>query len=110
MNAAGLTEVGAEGLMSAAELDRYRSLLEHPDCCIYWRPVQAVTAMSWPCLARSVAVLGEQARLSLCAQLAGVNTRKARTLAAGLADLAVLAPGEPVRFVHPVVAAPSRTR
>ena len=78
--------------------------------CICWRPAQAVTAMSWPCLARSVAVLGEQARLSLCAQLAGVNTRKARTLAAGLADLAVLAPGEPVRFVHPVVAAPSRTR
>ena len=61
VNAAGLTEVGAEGyfvpfrtdavvalakanieqlgaaiveagLMSAAELDRYRSLLEHPDC------------------------------------------------------------------------------
>ena len=43
-----------------------------------------------PALARSVAVLGEQARLSLCAQLAGVNPRKARTLAAGLVDLAVL--------------------
>ncbi len=56
-----------------------------------------------PALARSVAVLGEQARLSLCAQLAGVDPRKARTLAAGLVDLAVLVPGEPLRFVHPVV-------
>ena len=56
-----------------------------------------------PALARSVAVLGEQARLNLCAQLAGVDPRKARTLAAGLVDLAVLTPGEPLRFVHPVV-------
>ena len=56
-----------------------------------------------PALARSVAVLGEQARLSLCARLAGVNPRKARTLAAGLVDLAVLDAGEPLRFVHPVV-------
>ena len=56
-----------------------------------------------PALARSVAVLGEQARLCLCAQLAGVDPRKARTLAAGLVDLAVLVPGEPLRFVHPVV-------
>ena len=56
-----------------------------------------------PALARSVAVLGEQARLNSCAQLAGVDPRKARTLAAGLVDLAVLAPGEPLRFVHPVV-------
>ena len=54
-----------------------------------------------PALARSVAVLGEQARLSLCAQLAGVNPRKARTLAAGLVDLAVLVPGEPVAFRPP---------
>jgi DNA-binding CsgD family transcriptional regulator len=56
-----------------------------------------------PALARAAAVLGEQARLSLCAGLAGVDARKAASLAASLVDLAVLAGGEPLRFVHPVV-------
>ncbi len=56
-----------------------------------------------PALARAAAVLGEQARLSRCAQLAGLDARKAGRLAAGLVDLAVLAPGEPLRFAHPVV-------
>ena len=54
-----------------------------------------------PALARSVAVLGEQARLSLCAQLAGVDPRKARTLAAGLVDLAVLDAGETLALRSP---------
>ena len=52
-------------------------------------------------LARAVAVLGEQARLSLCAQLAGLDTRKARELACGLVDLAVLVPGEPLALRPP---------
>ncbi len=56
-----------------------------------------------PALARAVAVLGDQARLAWCAELAGVDGRLARTLATGLADLSVLVPGEPLRFVHPVV-------
>jgi DNA-binding CsgD family transcriptional regulator len=56
-----------------------------------------------PALARAVAVLGPRARLSLCAQLADLDPRRARTLAAGLVDQAVLAPGEPLRFVHPIV-------
>ncbi len=54
-------------------------------------------------LASSIAVLGQQARLNLCAELAGVDTRKGAALAAGLVDLAVLTPGEPLRFVHPIV-------
>ena len=56
-----------------------------------------------PALARAVAVLGEHARLCVSAQLAGMDPRKARTLAAGLVDLSVLVAGEPLRFVHPVV-------
>jgi AAA ATPase domain len=56
-----------------------------------------------PALARAVAVLGEQARLSLCARLAGIDPRRARKLAAGLIDLSVLVAGGPARFVHPVV-------
>lgn len=56
-----------------------------------------------PALARAVAVLGEQARLTMCAELAGLDIRKASTLAAGLVDLAVLGSGEPLRFAHPIV-------
>jgi DNA-binding CsgD family transcriptional regulator len=56
-----------------------------------------------PALARAVAVLGEQARLTMCAKLAGLDVRKASALAAGLIDLAVLVGGEPLRFVHPIV-------
>jgi hypothetical protein len=54
-------------------------------------------------LARSVAVLGDQARLALCAELAGMEPRTAHSLATGLIDLAVLVPGEPLRCVHPIV-------
>jgi DNA-binding CsgD family transcriptional regulator len=56
-----------------------------------------------PALARAVAVLGPQARLSLCARLAQLDPRRASTLAARLVDLAVLGAGEPLRFVHPIV-------
>jgi DNA-binding CsgD family transcriptional regulator len=56
-----------------------------------------------PALTRAVAVLSEQARLTMCAELAGLDVRTAGTLAAGLVDLAVLAAGEPLRFVHPIV-------
>jgi DNA-binding CsgD family transcriptional regulator len=56
-----------------------------------------------PALTRAVAVLGPEARLATCARLAEVDPRRAQTLAADLVDLAVLAPGEPARFVHPVV-------
>ena len=54
-------------------------------------------------LARSVAVLGEQARLAMCAELVGIDSRTANSLATGLVDLAVLVSGEPLRFVHPIV-------
>lgn len=56
-----------------------------------------------PALARAVAVLGGQARLAWCAELAGIDGRLAQNLAAGLADIAVLVLGEPLRFAHPVV-------
>jgi len=56
-----------------------------------------------PALARAVAVLGEQAHLTMCAELAGLDVRTASTLGARLVDLAVLVGGEPLRFVHPIV-------
>ena len=54
-------------------------------------------------LARAVAVLGEQARLAMCAELVGIHSRTANRVATGLVDLAVLVSGEPLRFVHPIV-------
>ena len=54
-------------------------------------------------LARSVAVLGDQARLAMCAELTGIDSRTANKLATGLVDLAVLVAGEPLRFAHPIV-------
>ncbi|MGV9736237.1 ATP-binding protein [Rhodococcus aetherivorans] len=56
-----------------------------------------------PALARSVAVLGDAAGLVNCARLANLEPAKARTLASALTELAVLEPGEPLRFVHPIV-------
>lgn len=56
-----------------------------------------------PALARSVAVLGDQARLIACAQLARLDLARARALSDSLTELAVLEPGEPLRFVHPIV-------
>jgi DNA-binding CsgD family transcriptional regulator len=56
-----------------------------------------------PALTRAVAVLGPQARLTTCAQLAELDVRRARELADELASLAVLERAEPLRFVHPIV-------
>jgi hypothetical protein len=42
-----------------------------------------------PALGRAVAVLGEQAHLTMCAELAGLDVRTASTLGARLVDLAV---------------------
>lgn len=56
-----------------------------------------------PGLTRSVAVLGDQARLVTCAQLARLDLDRARELADALAELAVFEPGEPLRFVHPII-------
>ena len=56
-----------------------------------------------PALARAIAVLGEQASLVATALLAQLAPARARALADALADVAVLEPGEPLRFVHPLV-------
>lgn len=64
-----------------------------------------VGRLDWdaPALARSVAVLGDQARLVACAELARLDLARARSLADSLTELAVLEVGEPLRFVHPIV-------
>ncbi|MCZ0727156.1 helix-turn-helix transcriptional regulator [Mycolicibacterium iranicum] len=56
-------------------------------------------------VARSAAVLGDWARISLCADLIGLDVATAAGLAGGLADIEVLTHGEPLRFVHPIVRA-----
>lgn len=56
-------------------------------------------------LARSSAVLGEWARISFCADLIGCDVATTAEMAAGLVDIEVLLPGEPLRFVHPIVRA-----
>ncbi len=54
-------------------------------------------------LARSVAILGEQAELSHAAALAGLELEEARGAAESLAQATILEPGRPLRFVHPIV-------
>ncbi len=56
-------------------------------------------------LARAAAVLGEWARISSCAALIELDVAKVAMLAAGLTESEVLLPGEPLRFVHPIVRA-----
>lgn len=56
-------------------------------------------------VARSAAVLGEWARISVCAELIGLDVATAAGLAGGLVDIEVLMPGEPLGFVHPIVRA-----
>ncbi len=54
-------------------------------------------------LARSVAILGEQAELSHAAALAGLELEEARADAECLAQATILERGRPLRFVHPIV-------
>ena len=65
--------------------------------------VRQVDRSCAPALARAVAVLGEQAGLLTCAQLAGLDPRRSREIVDELVRLAVLEPGEPLRFIHPIV-------
>jgi DNA-binding CsgD family transcriptional regulator len=54
-------------------------------------------------LARAVAALGEHAETAVCAGLAGLPPARVQELAGAMVELAVLGPGEPLRFVHPIV-------
>ncbi len=56
-------------------------------------------------LARAVAVLGADAELRHAAELAGLEVREAAKAADRLAGAGLLAPGRPLRFVHPLVEA-----
>lgn len=56
-------------------------------------------------LARAVSVLGPGHPLRLAARLAGLEAAEADEVADAMAAAALLAPGEPVRFAHPLVAA-----
>ncbi|MCV7073943.1 hypothetical protein H7H73_30300 [Mycobacterium rufum] len=54
-------------------------------------------------LARAVAVLGERARLSTCARLAGLHPKRVAELGVALVNAEILISGEPMRFVHPLL-------
>ena len=56
-------------------------------------------------MARAVAVLGADTELRHAAELAGLEVREAAKSADLLAGAGVLAPGRPLRFVHPLVEA-----
>jgi DNA-binding SARP family transcriptional activator/DNA-binding CsgD family transcriptional regulator len=56
-------------------------------------------------LARAVAVLGADTELRHAAELTGLATREATQAADLLASAGILAPGRPLRFVHPLVEA-----
>jgi len=58
---------------------------------------------SAPALARAVAVLGEHASLVTAAALAELAPARAAAAGDALAGVAVLEPGDPLRFVHPLV-------
>src|SRR6185312_16398937 len=54
-------------------------------------------------LARAASVLGDGAALPRAAQLAGLDLAVAATALDQLASAEILAKGEPLRFVHPLV-------
>ena len=58
-----------------------------------------------PALAAAVAVLGDGASLRHCAALAGLGSQSAERAADTLAAAHILAPGEPLTFVHPLIGA-----
>ena len=58
-----------------------------------------------PALASAVAVLGDGASLRHAAALAGLDSQSAERAADTLAAAHILAPGEPLNFVHPLIGA-----
>ena len=56
-------------------------------------------------VAQAVAVLGREASLELVAELAGLDADAAAGTVEQLVALEVLAPGDPIAFVHPIVRA-----
>jgi DNA-binding CsgD family transcriptional regulator len=58
-----------------------------------------------PALASAVAVLGDRASLRHAAALAGLDSQSAELAADTLAAAHILAPGEPLSFVHPLIGA-----
>ncbi len=54
-------------------------------------------------LVRAVAVLGVQAEIAEAAELAGLDLAQTRATTGALSQAGVMEPGEPLRFVHPIV-------
>jgi DNA-binding CsgD family transcriptional regulator len=77
-----------------------------PDTIARWLVTRlaALPASAIP-LARACAVLGEGARLPICAGLAGISLDEAASAADSLIREAVLAPGPCLTFLHPILQA-----
>lgn len=99
-----LEAVAAEELApTAAAAARVRELV--PDAVLRSMLVRlARLAPEAVALARAAAILGDGAPLRRVARLARITPAAAAPLADRLAAVHLLAPGEPVRFVHPLVA------
>lgn len=88
---------------NAGSVSRVRSLL--PDTVLHSVLVR-LTRLGEPAarLAQAVAVLGDRASLRQARLLAGLGSEPAEKAADALADAHILAPGEPLRFTHPLIA------
>jgi len=88
----------------AASADRVRSLV--PDSVLHAVLVRlARLGEPTQALARAVAVLGDRAPVRQAGLLAGLDAAVAERAADTLAGAHILAPGEPLRFAHPLMAA-----
>ena len=95
----------ADGVSPTAEsADRVRSLI--PDSVLHSVLVR-LARLGKPAqrLAQAVAVLGDRASLRQARLLAGLDAEPAEQAADALAGAHLVAPGDPLRFTHPLIAA-----
>lgn len=95
----------ADGVVPAAEsAGRVRSLI--PDSVLYSVLVR-LARLGKPAqqLAQAVAVLGDRASLRHARLLADLSAESAEQAADALAGAHIVAPGDPLRFTHPLIAA-----
>jgi DNA-binding CsgD family transcriptional regulator len=95
----------AEGLSGAAgEVEAVRSIVP---AAVGTSVLARLTQMGQPAiaLARALAVLGDGAEVAAAAELAGLDLETGELAADALASVQILAPGRPLEFFHPLIAA-----
>jgi DNA-binding NarL/FixJ family response regulator/TolA-binding protein len=96
-------ECGRRGIAPSRENAALASQLSSQDVGRSVRARLRGLAPSCGALARAVAVLGDPVALALAARLAQLDEGAASAAADALADAAILEPGRPLMFVHPLV-------